>query len=73
MSPIVKSSLRGMAIGAVIGMIPGLFSSVVGNFVNLLQAAIYASNASSVVVYMGLLIGGAAGAVVGAMAETARR
>jgi hypothetical protein len=72
MNATVKSSLTGMAIGAVIGMLPGIFSGVVGGFVDFLQASVHTNNASSLVVYLGLLIGGGAGAIVGAMASEAK-
>lgn len=67
MNATIKSSLIGMAIGAVVGMLPGIFSALIGGFVGFFQATIHTQNASSLVVYMGLLIGGAAGAIIGAM------
>jgi hypothetical protein len=72
MNPTVKSSLTGMGIGAAIGMLPGIFSGVVGGFVDFFQASVHTNNASSLVVYLGLLIGGGAGSIVGAMASEAK-
>jgi Na+/phosphate symporter len=70
MNPIVKPSLMGAGIGAALGILPGLFSAVVGTFVTFLRADIGISNASSVLIYLGILIGGGAGAVVGALAAS---
>jgi hypothetical protein len=70
MNPIVKPSLIGAAVGAAIGSLPGLFSAIVGTFVTFVRADIGISNASSVVIYLGLLIGGGAGAVVGALSAS---
>jgi Na+/phosphate symporter len=69
-SPHTKSVLIGAAIGAGMGTIPGLFSATVGSLLTFLQAAVYTQNASSLVVYLGILIGGAAGAVVAALGAT---
>jgi len=73
MNPIVKRAVIGMTIGALLGVLPGLFSAVVGNFVSAVQATIHTSNASSLLVYIGLMIGGGAGAIVAALAGTAPR
>lgn len=67
MSSIIRGAIIGMIIGALIGVLPGIFSAVVGGF---FRADIGIQNASSVVIYLGLLIGGAAGAIVGAMHAT---
>jgi TctA family transporter len=67
MNPTLKSSLIGTVIGAVIGLLPGLFSAIVGNFVTFLRADVGIQNASSLVIYLGIVIGGAAGAVVAAL------
>jgi hypothetical protein len=69
-NPIVKASLIGMGMGAALGIVPGLFSAIVGHFVPLLRADIGISNTSSVLIYLGILIGGAAGSIVGALAAT---
>ncbi|OAI51169.1 hypothetical protein AYO44_17255 [Planctomycetaceae bacterium SCGC AG-212-F19] len=70
MNPIVKPSLIGMGMGAALGILPGLFSAIVGNFVPFVRADIGISNTSSVLIYFGILIGGAAGSIVGALAAT---
>lgn len=67
LSPFVKSSLIGMGIGAGAGMVPGIFSALVGSLLSFVQASVHTQNASSLVIYLGILIGGAAGAVVGAL------
>jgi hypothetical protein len=68
LSPRVKKSLLGMGIGAGIGMVPGLFSALVTlinlSFLNFLRADVGIMNASALLVYLGLLIGGAAGAII---------
>jgi gas vesicle protein len=67
MNPTIKSSMLGTLIGAAIGALPGLFSAIVGNFVTFLRADIGIMNASSLLIYLGILIGGGAGAIVVAL------
>ncbi len=70
MNPTVKSSLLGTLIGAGIGTLPGIFSAVVGSFVTFVRADIGIMNASSVLIYFGILIGGGSGAIVAALTAT---
>jgi hypothetical protein len=72
MNPTVKSSLIGMAIGAGIGILPGLVSALLGSVVGFFRADVGIQDSSSLVIYLGLLIGGAAGSIVGAMASDAQ-
>jgi hypothetical protein len=72
MNPTVKSSLLGMGIGAGIGILPGIFSALVGSFVGFFRADVGIQDTSSLVIYLGLIIGGAAGSIVGAMASEAK-
>ncbi len=67
MNSFIKRAIIGMVMGAIIGTLPGVFSAVVGGFV---RADIGIQNASSVIVYLGLLIGGGSGAIIGAMHAT---
>lgn len=68
MNPTVKSSLIGTIIGAAVGTLPGLFSAIVGSFVTFVRADIGIMNASSLLIYLGILIGGGAGAIVATLA-----
>lgn len=68
MNPVRKSSLIGMGIGAGLGALPGAFSAVVGHFVTFVRADVGIQNASSLLIYLGLIVGGSAGAIVGALA-----
>lgn len=68
MNPIIKSSLLGTLIGAAVGTLPGVFSAVVGNFVTFVRADVGIMNASSLLIYLGILIGGGAGAIVATLA-----
>jgi len=70
MNPVVKGALIGMGIGAAVGTLPGFLSFLLGMFAFSLSARLHTQDASSLVVYLGLLIGGAAGAIVGAMVAT---
>ena len=69
MNPVRKSSLIGMGIGAALGALPGLFSALVGNFLTIVRADVGIQNASSLLIYLGLIVGGSAGAVVAALAS----
>ena len=68
LNPLLKSTLIGMGIGAAIGTLPGIFSGLVGSLVVFVRADIGIQNTSSFLIYLGIIIGGAAGAVVGAVA-----
>lgn len=67
MNSIIRGAIIGMVIGAIIGILPGIFSAVVGGF---FRADVGIQNASSVIIYLGLLIGGGSGAIIGAMHAT---
>jgi hypothetical protein len=66
---ITKGALTGMGIGAAIGYVPGVVAWLCGPACFL--GASVGHDASSLVRWLGLLIGGAAGSIVGAMAATA--
>lgn len=66
---ITKGALIGMGIGASIGYLPGVIAWLCGPACFL--GASVGHDASSLLRWLGLLIGGAAGSIVGAMAATA--
>lgn len=67
MNSIIKGAIIGMAIGAIIGILPGV---IAGFFGSGYLGANVGHDASSLVRWLGLLIGGGSGAIIGAMHAT---
>ncbi|MBL8798817.1 MAG: hypothetical protein JNM56_33295 [Planctomycetia bacterium] len=67
MNSIIKGAIIGMLIGAVIGFLPGV---IAGFFGSGYLGATVGHDASSLIRWLGLLIGGGSGAIIGAMHAT---
>ena len=67
MNSIIRGAIIGMAIGAIVGILPGV---IAGFFGSGYLGANVGHDASSLVRWLGLLIGGGTGAIVGAMHAT---
>jgi hypothetical protein len=68
MNSFIKRALIGMAIGAILGFLPGVIAGLFGS--GYLGANV-GHDASSLVRWLGLVIGGSSGAIIGAMHATA--
>jgi gas vesicle protein len=66
---ITRGALIGMAIGAVIGFLPGVIAGLFEE--RSYFGASIGHDASNMLRWIGLLIGGAAGSIIGAMAANA--